>query len=34
MFAENFGVSYYGLGLVEAGGNMLLDGKGAVLFQM
>ena len=31
LFAENFGVSYYGLGLIEAGGNMLLDGKGAVI---
>ena len=31
LFAENFGVNYYGLGLVEAGGNMLLDGKGAVI---
>ena len=31
LFAESFGVNYYGLGLVEAGGNMLLDGKGAVI---
>ena len=31
MLAESFGVNYYGLGLVEAGGNMLLDGKGAVI---
>ena len=31
LFAESFGVNYYGLDLVEAGGNMLLDGKGAVI---
>lgn len=31
IFAESFGVNYYGSGLVEAGGNMLLDGKGAVI---
>ena len=29
--AEYFGINYYGLGLIEAGGNMLLDGKGAVI---
>ena len=31
LFAESFGVNYYGLELIEAGGNMLLDGKGAVI---
>lgn len=31
LFSESIGVNYYGLGLVEAGGNMLLDGKGAVI---
>ena len=29
--AEYFGINYYGLGLIEAGGNMLLDGQGAVI---
>ena len=29
--ANLWNMDYYGLGLVEAGGNMLLDGKGAVL---
>ena len=29
--AEYLGIYYYGLGLIEAGGNMLLDGKGAVI---
>ena len=29
--AGYFGVNYYGLGLIEAGGNMLLDGQGAVI---
>ena len=29
--AVDFGVNYYGLGLIEAGGNMLLDGQGAVI---
>ncbi|NQV38704.1 MAG: agmatine deiminase family protein [Candidatus Marinimicrobia bacterium] len=29
--ANLWNLDYYGLGLVEAGGNMLLDGKGAVL---
>jgi agmatine/peptidylarginine deiminase len=29
--AGYFGINYYGLGLIEAGGNMLLDGQGAVI---
>jgi len=29
--AEYFSINYYGLGLIEAGGNMLLDGQGAVI---
>jgi agmatine/peptidylarginine deiminase len=29
--AEYFGINYYGLGLIEAGGNMLLDGQGSVI---
>jgi agmatine/peptidylarginine deiminase len=29
--AEYFGINYYGLGLIEAGSNMLLDGQGAVI---
>jgi agmatine/peptidylarginine deiminase len=29
--AEYFGINYYGLELIEAGGNMLLDGQGAVI---
>ena len=29
--AGYFGINYYGLGLIEAGGNMLLDGQGSVI---
>ena len=29
--AEYYGINYYGLGLIEAGGNMLLDGQGSVI---
>ena len=29
--AGYFDINYYGLGLIEAGGNMLLDGQGAVI---
>jgi len=29
--AEYYGINYYGLGLTEAGGNMLLDGQGSVI---
>ena len=29
--AGYFGINYYGLGLIEAGGNMLLDGQGVVI---